>query len=139
MNEDPAAFYNDLAEHYHLIYEDWNRTIERQAAVLGPLLVNQIGPAPLRVLDCGIGTQAIGMASLGHTVVACDASNAAVRRAEREARKRALDIQFHVADMRTMNSLAESEFDVVLAADNSLPHLLSKDDLTRAVRTISRC
>src|SRR5262245_2618029 len=94
MGTDTAGFYDDLAEHYHLIFEDWSRSIERQAGVLGPLLESKAAQAPLKVLDCacGIGTQAIGIAQRGHTVVATDLSKAAVRRAAREARKLSLDI-----------------------------------------------
>jgi glycine/sarcosine N-methyltransferase len=137
MSEDIAAFYNDLAEHYHLIYDNWDRSIERQASVLGALLEDRVGAAPLKVLDCscGIGTQTIGVARLGHTVVASDLSDAAVRRAEREVRARGLRVEFHVADMRNLSSLP-FDFDAVLAADNSLPHLLSDDDLTQALKNI---
>ena len=139
MSTDTAAFYDDLAEHYHLIYEDWDRSIERQASVLGPMLETRLGPAPLRVLDCacGIGTQAIGIAGRGHTVVAADLSNAAVRRAEYETRKRGLNVEFHVADMRDLSALPESVFDAVLVGDNSLPHLLSDADLRRALKNIA--
>ena len=41
------TFYDDLAEHYHLIFEDWGRSVERQATVLGPLLEQYIGLAGL--------------------------------------------------------------------------------------------
>jgi glycine/sarcosine N-methyltransferase len=138
LRTDPAAFYDDLAEHYHLIFEDWDRSIAKQASILGPLLEKRIGPAPLRILDCacGIGTQAIGMAGRGHTVVATDLSHAAIRRAEREARLRGWEINFGVADMRNLSSLPESDFDAVVVADNSLPHLLSDDDLGRALTNI---
>ena len=136
---DTAAFYDDLAEHYHLIYGDWRGSIELQASVFGPLLENEIGPPPLRILDCacGIGTQAIGLAGRGHRVVATDLSQAAVRRAERETRKLGLNIEFHVADMRDLSALPESDFDAVLVGDNSLPHLLSDEDLHRALESIS--
>lgn len=139
MSEDATDFYNDLTDHYHLIFEDWDRSIDRQARVLGPLLESRLGPAPLKLLDCacGIGTQTIGLARQGHTVVASDVSEAAVRRAEREAAKRGLSVEFHVADMRELSSLPESDFDAVLAADNSLPHLLSDADLARAVKSIA--
>jgi len=92
----------------------------------------------MRILDCacGIGTQAIGIAQRGHTVVAADLSKAAVRRAAREARKLGLDMEFHVADMRDLSALARSDFDAVLVADNSLPHLLSDEDLRRALENI---
>ena len=138
MSADLAGFYDDLAEHYHLIFEDWGRSIERQAGVLGPLLEKQGARSPLKILDCacGIGTQAIGMAQRGHSVVGTDLSGAAVVRAAREARKRDLDIQFHVADMRDLSALPESDFDGVVAGDNALPHLLSDEDLSRALQNI---
>jgi glycine/sarcosine N-methyltransferase len=139
MSADIASFYNELAEHYHLIYEDWDRSIERQASVLGPLLEGWVGPAPLKVLDCacGIGTQTIGLARLGHNVVASDVSAAAIRRAESETSSRGLKVKFHVADMRNLSALPESDFDVVLAGDNSLPHLLSDDDLRQALKDVA--
>ncbi len=138
MSADTVLFYNELAEHYHLIFEDWDRSIERQASVIAPLLEERLGPAPLRVLDCscGIGTQTIGLAKLGHTVVASDVSEAAVRRAEREVGNRGLEVKFHVADMRNLSSISESEFDAALAVDNSLPHLLTDDDLIEALKSI---
>lgn len=139
MTEDTAAFYNDLAENYHLIFEDWDRSIERQASVLGPLLEARAGSGPLKMLDCtcGIGTQTIGLARRGYKVAGSDLSDAAIARAERETSRRGLDVTFHVADMRDLSSLPESDFDVVLAGDNSLPHLLSDDDLMLTLKSIS--
>jgi glycine/sarcosine N-methyltransferase len=139
MSTDTAGFYDDLAEHYHLIFEDWGRSMERQAGVLGPLLENKLARAPLKILDCacGIGTQAIGMARRGHTVVATDVSEAAVRRAAREARKLGQDIAFHVADMRDLSALSGADFDAAVVGDNSLPHLMSDEDLSRALENIS--
>lgn len=139
MTTDTAAFYDDLAEHYHLIFEDWGRSIARQAGLLGPLLEAQLAPAPLKILDCacGIGTQALGMAQRGHTVVASDLSKMAVERAAREALKLGLNIEFHVADMRDLSALPASHFDAVVVGDNALPHLLSDEDLRRALENIS--
>lgn len=139
MRTDTEGFYDDLAEHYHLIFEDWGRSIERQAATLGPLLENKLARGSLKILDCacGIGTQAIGMAQRGHTVVATDLSKMAVRRAASEARKLGLDIKFHVADMRDLSALPKSDFDAVLVGDNALPHLLSDEDLSEALKSIS--
>lgn len=143
MRAEPAAFYDDLAEHYHLIFEDWDRSIERQAGILGPIIESVLGEsvsgrAPLSILDCacGIGTQAIGLARRGYTVTASDVSSAAVARARREAAQRGLVIEFSVADMRDLSAMAAREFDVVLAADNALPHLVEDGDLARALGQI---
>jgi glycine/sarcosine N-methyltransferase len=125
MAEKILEFYEALADHYHLIFDDWDSTIERQARILGPLLTSQTPVYPLKVLDCacGIGTQAIGFAAMGHRVVASDLSRAEVKRAQQEALRRSLNISFYVSDMTSLLEVAESEFDVVVAMDNALPHL----------------
>jgi glycine/sarcosine N-methyltransferase len=129
------AFYDELAEFYHLMFEDWNRSIATQAAVIGPILERYTGKASPYVLDCacGIGTQTLGLAQRGHILVGSDLSRAAIARASKEAQLRNLDVTFHVADMRTLSTVPEAGFDAVLVADNALPHLLSQSDLERAV------
>jgi glycine/sarcosine N-methyltransferase len=129
------AFYDELAEFYHLMFEDWNRSIAAQSAVIGPILERYTGKASPYVLDCacGIGTQTLGLAQRGYILVGSDLSRAAVARASKEAQRRNLDVTFHVADMRTLSSVPEAGFDAVLVADNALPHLLSQGDLERAV------
>ena len=56
-------FYEALAEYYHLIFDNWDKAIERQAKILSSLLYSEIAHHPLTVLDCacGIGTQALGL------------------------------------------------------------------------------
>src|SRR6266404_5505901 len=121
--------YNEIATLYHLIYRDWNAVIAQQAAVLDAIMREHVGPSPRSILDvsCGIGTQALGLAALGHAVTASDLSSAAVERARLEAAQRNLAIDFKVADMRRCAEVHGSGFDVVLSADNSIPHLLGDD------------
>lgn len=138
MAEKILEFYEALADHYHLIFDDWDSAIERQARILRPLLASQTSVSPLKILDCacGIGTQAIGLAAMGHRVVASDLSRAAVKRAEEEALRRSLKISFYVSDMTSLLEVAESEFDVVVAMDNALPHL-NAAQLEQAARAIA--
>jgi SAM-dependent methyltransferase len=139
MPESVLGFYEELADYYHLIFDDWESAIERQARILGNLLASQGVRGPLKILDCtcGIGTQAIGLARMGHRVFASDLSGAAVRRAEREALQRGLTIQFCVSDMTSLKEVAESGFDLAIAMDNSLPHL-SSVQLRQAATAIRR-
>ena len=94
--------YDEIATLYHLVYSDWNAAIAQQAAALDAIIREHVGPPPRSILDvsCGIGTQALGLAALGHAVTASDLSSAAVERAHREAAQRNLAIDFTVADMR---------------------------------------
>jgi SAM-dependent methyltransferase len=138
MTERIHSFYDALADDYHLIFEDWERSTERQAKVLGALLESELSAHPLKILDCacGIGTQSIGLAALGHQVVASDLSRKAVNRAQREAQRRSLKISFHVSDMTSLREVPESGFDAVVAMDNALPHL-SAVQLRQAVRAMA--
>ena len=139
MRESAESFYDELAESYHLMFQDWNRSIARQASVLGPLLERFTGKASPYVLDCacGIGTQTIGLAKRGHVLVGSDLSASSIARAKAEARLRNLDVPFHVADMRSLSTLPETGFDAVLIGDNALPHLLSQGDLEHAAVQIA--
>ncbi len=139
MTGETAGFYDSLAEQFDLIFENWDASMKRQASALGALLERELSSDRLRILDCacGIGTQALGLAARGHSVTGTDLSAAAVARARREASQRGLSLDFGVADMRDLSAVAGSGFDVVLAADNALPHMVSDCDLQQAARSIA--
>jgi glycine/sarcosine N-methyltransferase len=131
-----AQTYDDLADHYHLIFENWELSVERQAAALGSILHRSCGlTTAATILDCacGIGTQSLGLAKLGFRVTGCDVSTRAVERARLEASRRNLNIPFSVANMLDLTHLANSQFDAVICMDNSLPHLERVEHILQAV------
>ncbi len=135
-----GAFYDRLAPLYTDFFEDWDRSIRWHAGVLDGVIREYFGPGANRVLDaaCGIGTQSLGLASLGYQVTASDISAGAVARARVEAEQRGLPIDFHVADMRDLPAVYSSPvgrgnlFDLVIACDNAIPHLLSDGEIRAA-------
>lgn len=131
---DVSAFYDDLAEHYDEIYADWPAAVRRQGASLARLIRERATGEAISVFDCtcGIGTQAIGLALEGFDVRGADLSPRAIARARTESANFGASIQFVVGDVRDL-ATAEGQFDVVLSADNSLPHLLTDVDLDRAL------
>ncbi|SEN49961.1 bifunctional 2-polyprenyl-6-hydroxyphenol methylase/3-demethylubiquinol 3-O-methyltransferase UbiG [Paenibacillus sp. OV219] len=135
MNDSVLHFYDEIAEDYHLIFHDWNEAIARQGEILNRLIKSKITSQPnLTLLDCscGIGTQAIGLAKHGYLVSATDISSASVKRAEEEAISHGVTINFGVADFRTLDKDVQGSFDIVLSADNAIPHLLTDHDLHTA-------
>jgi SAM-dependent methyltransferase len=135
------AFCDRLALIYHLIYPDWEASIRTQALALDSLIGEHWGEGKLRILDvaCGIGTQTLGLAGLGHAVTASDLSPAAIERARVEAAKRGLAIDFSVADMRVLPARFREQFDLVIACDNAVPHLLSDGELLQAFEPMFVC
>ena len=136
-----SDFYDRMASLYHLIFPDWNASIERQAGQLATIIAERWGPECRTVLDvsCGIGTQALGLAQQGFVVTASDLSAGPISRAKAEAQRRALPINFSVCDMRAVHDRHRQQFDVVISADNSITHLLNDDDLLRALRQMYDC
>lgn len=136
-----SDFYDRMAGLYHLIFQDWNASIERQAGQLASIIEDRWGPGCRTVLDvsCGIGTQALGLAQRGLTVTATDLSAGAISRARAEAQRRALQIEFSVCDMRAAHDHHQRQFDVVISGDNSITHLLTDDDMILALRQIYDC
>jgi len=133
-------FYDDLAPLYHLIHQDWPASVRRQGAQLAALIQAE-WPARRRMLDvsCGIGTQAIGLALQGFAVTGSDLSAGAVERARQEAGPWGVSLALSVCDVRQAHGHHGSGFDVVISCDNSLPHLLTDQDLLLALGQMRAC
>ncbi len=134
MSESVIDFYDVLSADYHSMYADWRAEVLRQGKVLDSLIQHQFGSRPVSVLDCtcGIGTQAIGLATCGYRVQATDLSASAIDRARKEAESFGVDIVFAAADVRTLGNVVSNTFDVVMSCDNSISHLLEDVDLLQA-------
>jgi SAM-dependent methyltransferase len=134
-------FSDRMAGLYHFIFPDWDESIERQARQLATIIEGRWRAGVRSILDvsCGIGTQAIGLARRGFVVAASDLSAGAVTRARAEAQRRAVEVEFSVCDMRRAYAHHRRQFDLVIACDNSITHLLSDDDLLLALRQMYDC
>jgi len=93
----------------------------------------------VQILDCacGIGTQAIGLAALGYNVTASDISDGEIAEAKKRAEKNDLKIRFEHADFCALSETFSEQFDIIIAMDNALPHMLSSTALENAVKSIA--
>jgi glycine/sarcosine N-methyltransferase len=138
MSLSSRGFYDRLADEYHLIFGNWDEAVKWQGEVLDTLLRSVTGHRSLSILDCscGIGTQAIGLALLGHCLTATDLSPRSIERAREEAERFGVEITFGTADFRALEEVVEGVFDVVISFDNALAHMMSRDDLLSAALSI---
>ncbi|GAB5077146.1 class I SAM-dependent methyltransferase [Arthrobacter sp. AD-310] len=136
----PEEFYDALASEYHLLFEDWWSAAQWHGQVIAQVLSRRGFPSA-RLLDCtcGIGTQALPLARRGYSVTASDVSRGAVERARREAAARGISAGFRTCDIRDVRGHVDGTFDVVISCDNALPHLLTDEDLERALRSVHAC
>jgi SAM-dependent methyltransferase len=134
------AFYDGFAPWYHLIYPDWDASIARQGAALESIIRQRWGASARLVLDAalGIGTQALGLAARGVRVMGSDLSPVAVSRARLEAARRQLTLPCHAADFRAL-AIRPASVDVVLVADNALPHVEDEGEVGAALAEWLRC
>ena len=131
-------FYDSLAKHYDKLFLDWEEESRGQALIIQKLF-NECGyNKSSKILDCacGIGTQAIGLAKLGYNITASDFSERELEEANRRAGRAKVDIPFKNADFCELTKTFDEKFDIVIAIDNALPHMLTKDDLALAVKSI---
>jgi SAM-dependent methyltransferase len=135
------SYYDRLAPFYRYLYRDWEESVLRHAQVLDGVIREYFGPHARRILDaaCGIGTQSIGLAQMGYQVTASDISATELELARQEAARRSLTVPFVRADMRQLRQAHPGVFDVVIACDNAIPHLLSDEDVLTAFRQFYAC
>jgi SAM-dependent methyltransferase len=135
------SYYNQLAPFYRYLFLDWEKSVVWHAQVLDSIIREFFGPQVHRILDaaCGIGTQSIGLAQLGYQVTASDISATELELAGKEATIRSLSLQFAIADMRELRHVHQGMFDIVIACDNAIPHLLSEEDILSAFQQFYAC
>ena len=132
------TFYDNMASQYDKLFFDWQATTQEQAVILRKLFEDNGFGKSATVLDCacGIGTQAIGLASIGYSVAASDISDGELAQAKERAAKNGVKIRFENADFCALSDVFSEQFDIVICMDNALPHMLTQTALERAVKSI---
>jgi 2-polyprenyl-3-methyl-5-hydroxy-6-metoxy-1,4-benzoquinol methylase len=131
-------FYNNLASQYDKLFFDWESATKEQATILNKLFTDNGFDKTANILDCacGIGTQAIGLALLGYNITASDISEGEIAQAKVRAEKATVKINFTNADFRCLSNTFSDQFDIIIAMDNALPHMLSATELEKAINSI---
>lgn len=133
------TFYDNLASQYDKLFLDWQSTTHEQAVILNKLFRENGFDTSANILDCacGIGTQAIGLASLGYSVTASDISDGEIAEAKVRATNNHVKIRFEHADFCALSETFSEQFGIVICMDNALPHMLSKSALEAAIKSIT--
>jgi len=124
-------FYDHLARVFDVM-TDWQKRLAREM----PFLQQTLDRHRARTLldtACGTGWHAISLAQKGYRAAGCDASPQMIEKARANAGQAQVKVRFEVADFNQMDHFAET-FDAVLCLGNSLPHLLTQEALTEALR-----
>jgi SAM-dependent methyltransferase len=135
MPEATTKFYDTISEKYDWFFSSRSGVIERQSRQLKPILE---GFHVKTILDCscGNGLQTIPLVKMGYDVDGGDISGNMLRKAIEYADKEGLDIHFQQADFRELEKTFTKTYDCVLSMGDAIPHLMTDEDLKKAVSSI---
>ena len=137
--------YDDFSVDYDR-FVDWSG---RLAAEM-PFIERELRKVDARsVLDaaCGTGMHTIALAERGYTAAGADLSAGMVERARANSLAAGVDVRFKVAGFgklartftTTLSDRKSRGFDALLCLGNSLPHLLTPQDLAGALADFTAC
>ena len=133
------TFYDNMAADYDKLFQDWQAATREQAEILDKIFRDQGVDPQIKILDCacGIGTQSIGLAALGYLLTSSDISDAELEEAAQRAKENKVNIRFAHADFTALEEVFSELFDVVIAMDNPLAHMLTREDMEKAIGSIT--
>lgn len=130
---------------YDSISTDYDRFVDWQnrLAVELPSIIENLHKVGARtILDaaCGTGMHAIALAQCGFTTYGADLSQGMVNQATANAQSAGVKVHFEVAGFGALaQSFGVQAFDAILCLGNSLPHLLSLDEINSALLDFVAC
>ncbi len=134
-------FYDALAPMFDVM-TDW----EARLATEGPFLravLDEAGAQTVLDAACGSGGHALWLARQGYRVAGADASPVMIQLARQKAAEAGLDVPFTIAALSNLQPPTSNAqpptanlhpYDAVLCLGNSLPHLLTQEELIAALR-----
>ncbi len=132
--------YDDLSIDYDR-FINWEERLQSEL----PFIEQQLLAANAhRVLDaaCGSGMHTIALAKRGYEVVGTDLSEEMIARARANAAEAGSDVRFRVAgfgELAQSLDVQENGFDALLCLGNSLPHVLTSEDLATTLADFISC
>ena len=132
------TFYDNLASQYDKLFLNWQATTQEQAHILDRIFTANGFDKNANILDCacGIGTQTIGLAAIGYNITGSDISDGEIAEAKERAKKNNVSVSFEHANFCALSDTFSEQFDIVIAMDNALPHMLTSNDLASAIKSI---
>ena len=130
---------------YDSLSSDYDRFVnwQNRLAVELPFILDQLKAIATRsVLDAATGTgmHAIALAQLGYQATGVDISRGMIERARVNAASAGTKVKFEVAGFGSLSKTFEPHtFDALLCLGNSLPHLLTTDELNTALLDFAAC
>lgn len=136
MNGTPTdsgdRFYRDLAEEYDEMTR-FSARLKSEKQVLRRWVERYHFRSVLDVA-CGTGLHGILFSQLGVQVTGCDVSEAMLAKARENSDRLKAQVQWVPSAMQSLPTKIHQKFEAVFCLGNSIPHLLTREDLNRALQ-----
>ena len=138
--------YDDFSQDYDR-FVNWQSRLAAEMPFLEQLL-NQIDTShnqPLSILDaaCGTGMHAIELSRRGYRAAGADFSQGMVETARVNAQTSGTIVLFKQAGFMELRAVFDEEdvfpFDAITCFGNSLPHLISREEIKEALADFAAC
>lgn len=129
-----SAIFDKYGEYYDLIYLD--KDYQRECDFLESIF-EEYSSIPIRsILDggCGTGGHSILLAKRGYKVTGVDASRTMIAKALEKAKKAGLNIDFRVADLRSLS--LDKKFDAVISMFAVIDYFTATADLQKVIKNL---
>jgi glycine/sarcosine N-methyltransferase len=131
--ESPEQFYNSLADEY-----DEMTGLEGRFAKERPIYQSLAEKYNLATaLDAGSGTgfHSILLAQLGLQVTATDISEYMLHTTQKNAKQKGVQVETIQTSFQGMNESVHNKFDAVFCLGNTLPHILTEEELFQSFKS----
>jgi glycine/sarcosine N-methyltransferase len=126
--------YDSFSKNYDR-FINWSSRLDFEMPFIDGQL-DKLGNGPLTILDaaCGTGLHAIALAQKGHRAIGVDLSPGMIEKARQNAVDKDVSVQFETVGFGNLTStFGQGAFDAILCLGNSLPHVLSFDEVVRTI------
>lgn len=124
-------FYDKFADKYDTLVSFENRA-KREANFYDSIFKKY---KVKTVLDCACGTghHIMMLKKMGYDIKGSDLSPAMINKARANLKEKKIDVTLKISDFKDLNKKFDERFDVVICVGNSLPHLMSDEELIHAL------
>jgi glycine/sarcosine N-methyltransferase len=130
---------------YEILSDDYDRFVnwQNRLAIEMPFILDHLRIAnAANVLDAATGTgmHAVALAKQNFQVTGADISMGMIKHARKNAIDFGVEARFEISGFGSLAlTFGVQSFEAVLCLGNSLPHLLSREDLDRALADFAAC
>ena len=133
----PEDLYKHFASQYHLFYEGFDK-FDAAYVNFYETIIKKHNIKTVLDCACGIGRDIFMFHTLGCTAFGSDISESMLKQARINLANQGITIPIQKVDFRNLHTFYSEKFDCVVCLSTSLPHLLKRQEILKALRSMRK-